>query len=424
MPRPPSVWWSDAERCWLTSVGGEVSEATGRKKPRRNRAIGPPIGPDRIRNERMAHEWLESLLEAERRRETATTDPTFETLVERYLDWIETRLQARTRRSYEERLLTFRNFRHDGDIYGNRLVRDLRPADLVRFIRAHEAKGHVPNYINSILLSVNACLNWAVRPIEDRQPERILKENPFAGVKRPRGAAPPRRYAGSVARRAFLRYAHLRASATPVGTPARRFEKLAVCLWRLVEATGCRPSEACRLEWPMIDWDGARVEIKGKSSDVTGRYRIIPIPPRALRLLRAIERLPGRHPTFVFTHARRDGAGRSEADRRAGVPWTVNALDHKFRQWRDEAIAAGLPIEKDGPAALTLYAMRRDMGADILRRTGSHAESAEILGHSPAMNARHYATFENERAVKLATDVEAARMREAVERRRKARGDG
>ena len=68
-----------------------------------------------------------------------------------------------------------------------------------------------------------------------------------------------------------------------------------------------------------------------------------------------------------------------------------------------------------------MYAMRRDLGADILRDTGSHAASAEVLGHSPEINARNYATFEDERSVNLAADVEARRVREAIERRKKAR---
>jgi hypothetical protein len=58
---------------------------------------------------------------------------------------------------------------------------------------------------------------------------------------------------------------------------------------------------------------------------------------------------------------------------------------------------------------LTLFGLRRDMGADVLRLTGSHAESAEVLGHSPETNARHFASFEAERTVELAKAVALSR---------------
>ena len=133
--------------------------------------------------------------------------------------------------------------------------------------------------------------------------------------------------------------------------------------------------------------------------------------PSILRILRAIERLPGRHPDHVFTHLARDGAGRRAAGDLAGIPWKVRALDQKLRIWRIAAAeAAGVVTTGETGEALTLYGLRRDMGSDILRLTGSYAESAEVLGHSPEMSRRHYASFEEARAVDLAKAV--------VERRR------
>ena len=121
---------------------------------------------------------------------------------------------------------------------------------------------------------------------------------------------------------------------------------------------------------------------------------------------------PGRHPDNVFTHLARDGQGRRDCGDLAGVPWKVSALDQKLRLWRIAAEAAGVATTGETGEPLTLYGLRRDMGADILRLTGSHAESAEVLGHSPEINARHYASFEAERAVALAKAV-AERRRES-----------
>jgi hypothetical protein len=45
------------------------------------------------------------------------------------------------------------------------------------------------------------------------------------------------------------------------------------------------------------------------------------------------------------------------------------------------------------------------MGADVLRLTKSHAASAEVLGHSVAVNERHYSSFAEEYALELARRV-------------------
>ena len=410
MPRLASVWYDQKDRCWLTSVGGEVSEKSGRKKPRRNREIGPPEGPDRIRNERMAHEWLEALQEAERRQERAASEPLLKELVAIYLAAQEKRLAARTMQGYRERLESFCLFKGGKDLYGNRLVRDLKPGDLSRFIRAKQADGCGPVYINSIILSINACMNWAARPIDDRIPERILKENPFAGVERPKNPAPEKRYAGQVAHQAFFEYAVMRACLRhDLGSLGWRFDRLTIALFRFVQATGCRPSEACRLRWSMIDWKASTAIMTGKSTHATGKKRVIPIPAATLRMLRCIDHFPNRHPECVFTHGQRDGARPPKDGRWSGIPWVVNALDQKFRKWRDEAIAVGQPIANSGPTKLTLYALRRDLGADILRLRGSHADSAEVLGHSPEMNAKHYASFAHDHALSLTEQIAKAR---------------
>ncbi len=410
MPRLASVWWCKKDRCWLTSVGGEVSEKSGRRKPSRNRQIGPPEGPDRIRNERMAHEWLEALLEAERRQERAATEPLLKELVSTYLVAQEKRLAARTLQGYRERLETFCLFQSGKELYGNRLVRDLKPGDLSRFIRARASR-RLRAALHQLDHPVAQRLLQLGGPADRRPgPGADHPENPFAGVERPRNPAPEKRYAGRVAHEAFFEFAvirtYLRHAPDSLGW---RFDRLTIALFRFIQATGCRPSEACRLGWGMIDWKASTATMVGKSTHATGRKRVIPIPSATLRMLRGIERLPDRHTEFVFTHGQRDGARPPKEGRWAGIPWVVNALDQKFRKWRDEAIAIGQPIASEGPAKLTLYALRRDLGADVLRLRGSHADSAEVLGHSPEMNAKHYASFARDHALSLTEQIALAR---------------
>jgi integrase len=416
MPRTPKPYYHDRDKCWVSYSAGEFTPA-GRRKGVRNYRIGPPTGRDGPANRAAADLWLAGLIAAEAERARRLTDPLVEDLYPAFLDYAERRAAAgeramRTVESHAERLRLFANFAHGGKLYGKLAVSRLRPVDLARFIRDCQARGLAPGYINSIVLSVNAMLNWAARPVPDRGvgwPERIIAENPFRGVERPRNPAPPKRYVGMRARRDFYEYATLRALSHPAGSSASRYDRLFVALLRFCEETGCRPGEACRLRWSHIRWDEARAVMEGKTTGRTGRMRVLPLVPSVLRMLRAIEHLPGRHAEYVFTHLARDGRGRREAGNLAGIPWEVGALDQKLRLWREAAARAGFVTTGETGEPLTLYGLRRDMGADILRLTGSHAESAEVLGHSPEINARHYASFEDARAVELAKAVAARR---------------
>jgi integrase len=421
MPRRPKVHYHDRDQCWITTAVGEFSETSGRRKGVRNYEIGPPTGKEGPANEAKAQLWLAELLRAESEGTRRATDPLLSDLILAFLAHAE-RLAAagerslRTIEGHAERLDTFAAFRHGALAYGDIPVSRLRPADLSRFIRECRARGLAPGYINSIIISVQALMNWAARPVPDRGqgwPERVIAANPFKGVERPKNPAPPQRYVGARARREFYEYATLRALLHPAGSSASRYDRLFVALVRFCEETGCRPGEACRLEWRHIRWEEGRAVLKGKATGRTGRMRVLPLVPSVLRMLRAIEALPGHHPDYVFTHLARDGRGRRESGDLSGIPWRVGALDQKLRLWREAAEAVGVTTRGETGEPLTLYGLRRDMGSDILRLTGSYAESAEVLGHSPEMSRRHYASFEEERAVELARAV--------AERRR---GDG
>lgn len=420
MPRPPKATWIPPRKgrgggFWITRAFGEFSEVTGRRKGIQNHDIGPPTGRDAVANKAAARRWVEGLTAAEAVAVRRGDNPTLLDLADAFCTWSAREVEERTVKSHAERLRTFCRFRVGLARYAEKDVRALKPTDLVRFVKAMEAEGRAPGYINTIVESVNAMLNWAARPVDGREPEVILAANPFAGVKRAKGVARAARYCGLEARSAFLEYARKRACSQKKGTMARRFDRLTVQLLRLCESSGCRPGEACRLEWGHINWGEGKAVLKGKMTGRTRKPRVIPLTDPMARVLRAIERLPGRHERFVFTHQARDGKGTRQI---AGLPWTGNAIQHKIRQWRAGAIESGLPVAAEGAKAFTLYAYRRDMGADVLRMTGSYSASAEVLGHTTTMNERAYSSFEEEYPVKLAREV--AERRKAMERERKA----
>jgi integrase len=336
-------------------------------------------------------------------------EPTFDKLAEDYLKWCESRgVSARTIRGYMERLRNFGRFIHQGVAYGDRRARDFRPADLRRIIAAMRAEGRASTWVRDVSSATRACFAWAARRVDDRTPERILAEVPFVDLEKPRVEAPPKRYAGADVRAIWFRYAIGRTlTLSPAERLARRFDAIFIAMCRFLEASGARPDEACRLEWSHIDWEARIASLRGKSTRSTGKKRKIPLTPDVLEMLRRIQSLPERHPVFVFTHKRRvDGNATLEGD-----PWTANALSHKFAAWRDDAMEHVTEAEAGGLASLTPYQLRRDLGADILRATGSYAQSAEVLGHSVAMNERHYSSFEDEKSVLVAEVAAKARRK-------------
>jgi integrase len=411
MSRKASVWWVEKEQCWRSTAFGEVSPKTGRKLGGRNREIGPPKGRDANTNRAAAELWVAAKIDEEARSIRYESEPTFGRLAGQYIAWCRAKgLAERTIRGYEERHRAFAGFVHEGVAYEDRLARDFRPADLRRIVKRLRAKGFASTWVRDVAAAARAVFRWAARPIDDRVPERILTADPFEGVEGIRVEAPPKRYAGAFARREFFDYALCRVCAIPARRLDWRWDRLAVALWRFVESTGARPDEACRLEWSHIDWEANVATLRGKTTSATGKKRRVPIPEGTAKMLKAIERLPERHERFVFTHEVRDkaipGTGNPTL---AGVPWTANAIAHKFSDWRDSAVEMGLAIDRESVSKLTLYQLRRDLGADILRETGSYADSAEVLGHSAAMSERHYASFAETHAVSLVDKIATKR---------------
>lgn len=413
MPRPASPYYDNTERCWRSKGVGRISEKTGRPVGMRNYDIGPPRGVDAAANRRAAQAWLDEILIAESKSlGSCMSAPTFAELAERYLEWAKPRIQERTWSGYRERLgkvCAWRDGR--GRYLGDRLASDLSVADTERLTRQAKELQFKPTRVRDLIVAAKTVTAWGARVVPSRVPERILLSDPLADAVGPRLPAPPKRYAGPLARREFFAACVVRLmQIDPDRAPMRwRFDRLVVAMWRFLAETGARPDEACRLRWGHIDWRAGVATLRGKTTEATGAMRRIPLPASTARLLRAISRLPGRHAEFVFTHASR--AGGSSGDL-AGVEWTTNALDHKFKAWRDEFAGPdqdGIAAKLVGDGRLTLYQLRRDLGADVLRMTGSHSQSAEVLGHSPTVNARHYSSFADSHATSLADRVDRIR---------------
>jgi integrase len=107
---------------------------------------------------------------------------------------------------------------------------------------------------------------------------------------------------------------------------------------RFIVATGCRPSEACRMTWADVRADaGVVVLAEHKTATKTGKPRTLYLTDDAIAVLRELSPSPG--PVFVNRLGRPfTPAGLRSVARRAG--FTPYQLRHTFAQRVSEALPA------------------------------------------------------------------------------------
>jgi integrase len=107
---------------------------------------------------------------------------------------------------------------------------------------------------------------------------------------------------------------------------------------RFIVATGCRPSEACRMTWADVRADaGVVVLAEHKTAAKTGKPRTLYLTDDAIAVLRELSPSPG--PVFVNRLGRPfTPAGLRSVARRAG--FTPYQLRHTFAQRASEALPA------------------------------------------------------------------------------------
>ncbi len=214
---------------------------------------------------------------------------------------------------------------------------------------------------------------------------------------------PPTRFAPDAEVAAFL--AFLRDRAARMGPLAGRFERLTADLVEVAALTGARPGELRVAEWG--DFEPAAVEVAGevwgrirldaarwKAGGKTGEAREIYLPPAAVAIVEAIRALPGHHPRFIWTHKRGARSARRGADVAShGEPWTDSSLPRKVADLRREAIAAKVLVDDTGANRFVLYRLRHTAAARLLMAEVPVATVAKLLGTSPDMIVRTYASY-------------------------------
>lgn len=249
-----------------------------------------------------------------------------------------------------------------GAEFGNQLIDDCIPDDLLEWITAHPdwqsdwTKGRVAR-------TVQRPFNWCLR-------RGLITRNPFWGVSFPEGER-----GRPLTKEEF---------SSLLGA-TDEFVKRPLIFLRF---SGARPSELCKAQWEMIDFDRAvLVLVKHKSahSRKDKRPRIIALSAPVVKLLLWIKRHE-RPSAFVFLNS-------------LGKPWTRNALD--MRIWR---LRTKLGLPKDAK----LYGARHAFATERAKAGTELKELAELLGHTTTRMSEHY--------IHVAGDV--GYLHEALKRKR------
>jgi integrase len=417
---------------------------------------------------RAAWDYLTEYLKREEGVATGHVEPTVYWLCQAYLKWSEEELAAGKVSPKQDlnRQAHLRLFvEHSG--LADRKVRSLTPEAMDEFFARFRVvrlgkTGAIPSayYVHNVGKTVRSMLRWAARPVSGRVPSRLVHPDPLDGYRYPGQPGAVRGYVEGAVVRRFLRWAWgaarwednarrvsrkvpppasrpggLKPPERTLGSLKRRFDRVFLLMLRFQRLTGCRPGEACGLEWsevappPPADrsarWEPRTITIrpeKVKTRKQTTRARKIHVTPAVARLLRAIERLPGRHDLYVFTHMRGSGAeARGYHSPEAGEPWPDgSAASAKVATLRKRAIAAGVEgVEAVGPRKLIAYANRHAYASEGSSLGFTDEQVAEQLGNTPEVLRRVYSHTIDQAA--------EARAHEIAERRRgggKRKGKG
>lgn len=199
----------------------------------------------------------------------------------------------------------------------------------------------------------------------DAQRRRLIDNNPFVGVKRPKAHDPDRQ----------------------VYIPTETVEKLITVTpnleWKLLLAMarylGVRvPSEPFSMTWDCVDWEKGLLRVPSPKTEVHGKpYRIVPIFPPIRPHLEAVFEAAQPGQVYIFHHLRQRGSVKA-AER--GWWEAVNLRQHLLRL-----------ITRIGeqPWPRLWHSLRASCQSDLTARFPIHVAAA-WLGNTPKIALKHY----------------------------------
>lgn len=347
MPRPGKPWWWKAKGRWAANVDGKRVAAP--------KEIGKV---DRI----AAEIWYAELRSLSLPRVGISAGQ----LLVAYFAWRFPEA-CPDRNSKKSMIKTVCATTIGGKPIGDTRAEDIQEEHVEAAIRAWTKQGKSLGYQRSLVSQWKAAWRWANRRIVERDPVRLLRDNPLAGVKNPPRPMVEDRYAERSEAARWLRWLW------------RNKDRDYALLQRCLIKTGARPAEWTGGRWSEIQWDAGSMPIlvrrAWKSGRTLGKPRRVYVPSSLARSLR--RRMRGGN-ELIFSTPR---------DR---VKWSATNLSTTTQRYRREAIADGVQLLDTGADRLTCYRWRHTAASSLLMQGIDIATVAELLGTSVRMIQLHY----------------------------------
>lgn len=392
MSRPIRPRWCARDKAWLVPLG-EVSEVTGRRKYVVLRDF------EGLKITETDH--IGKVKALQRLQDRRGAGPTVWDIILDYLRWHDKRGSKQTTiADHYFHLTKFGSFEHGGGYYYDRPASSITLRDLARVRESMESRGCKSGYVRHLYSSVFACWRWATRPIEGREPERLLETNPFEGAERPRASRSRRIVISWPTIEALIRFAASRADRLTSLNHAASWRK--VWMLRLIAESGCRPIEACILDWSWVHEESRIIIIPAthhKTGWNRGRDRTIGLTHGMATIFAYLRHLELTHPTWVFALA-----NQTRFPSRHG-------LDHWFADLRKAAIAEGIGI----PPTMTLYTLRHSLVTQAHQGGVSYCDLALHMGHSEQVAEQIYSHHDHRHVVAQFDRMHAARQNSSPE---------
>lgn len=359
MARAIKPRWVARDKEWLVPLG-PISEVTGRRKY--------VVLRDEQGRKIAGNDHLGKIRALRRLEERISSGPSVSELTQEYLNWHEDRgSRPTTINDHEFHLNKFGLFEYNGIRYCDRPASGIVLRDLTRIRESMESRGCQSGYIRHLYSSVLACWRWAARPIEGRDPERLLETNPLEGAELPKPGKSRKIIVPWSTINKLIDFAIRRSVQLRGWNYACALRK--VLIFNLIAESGCRPAEACCLEWAWIHEQNRVIVIPAKAHKTGWRHgedRVIGLTSAMADLLLDLRHYTLTHPTWVFALK-----GQNQAPSRHG-------LDHWFADLREAAIKADLPIS----SSMTLYSLRHSLVTQARQGGVEYRDLAAHMGHS------------------------------------------
>jgi integrase len=240
----------------------------------------------------------------------------------------------------------------------------LREPEVEKWLFAERKRPWGQTTRRSGITILKLCLNWGVK-------KGSLAENPIRHMERP-AILRRERVLGAAEHAEILGF-------YPEGDVFRDF-------LIAMRESGCRPGEVLKVEAKDANLELGIWVMHGKSSDVTGKKRVVYLTPALLEIPRRLVAIRPTGPIF-----------RNED----GNPWNLQSVNLRFRRKKDR--------KKDPlDPSISAYTYRHTFTTDALVNGVPIATVAELLGHqSTQMVSQHYSHL-SERTQHLREAVEQA----------------